>query len=70
MGDSKRTSACHVVDVIYHPWVIARCKKDPRFRTGVLDLALHWVATERGLTFAKVCAVLLCQACVALPPGT
>ena len=45
---------CHVVDVLYHPWVIARCQKDPRFRAGVLDLAVHWVAQERGIVLNKV----------------
>jgi hypothetical protein len=45
--------AALAVDVVFHPWITARCDEDNTFKAQAIDLALGWVEQETGYKFEK-----------------
>ena len=46
---ADKTKTGKAVDVVFHPWVLRRCTRDPPFKAEVSALALRWADAERHL---------------------
>lgn len=42
------------IDVIVHPWIVKKVKKDNAFKVGVVELALQCIQEELGLKCSRV----------------